>query len=730
MNLIHTLNWTIIIPLIFLSLIVYIKNRKSLENKIFSLFIISVLIWTITNYISDISKDYQQALLWSRLTILGPALMPVLFLHFTFLYPIKKTVKKITLIILYSIPSIFILLSLTKFNIEAIKIHDWGVEVTKIGILYYFLFIYIITYFVWSITNLIIFYLKVDNTKKLQVIYIIVGFIIAACFGLFTNLILLFLGINRYTAFGPLSGLIFTIFVSISIIRHRLMGINFVASRIYIYLALSGFAYMFFYVVSIFEIALWDSVFHIKALSFGIIISIIFALIYVPFAEKIKESSDLFFFRGNNPKKVIKKLLLKLNKTVDLKEIYKTLDKTLGDVIQVKDISILSIERDLEKRKKKKISVQCSYNCKTKHIHEETALFKSLKKEQKIVIKDELDAEDEKSKKLKEEMEEFSVHAAVPLIHGSRLVSFIALGEKNSKASFTQEDYNFLETLKDQGSIAVDNALLYKKVQGFNRTLKRKVNEQTKELKKKNTNLKKLLKMREEFLTIASHQLRTPMTVIKGMSDMLLSNKLSYKKKQKFIEGISTKAQKLSDIIHDILNALEMESNSFELKLKPAEVLKIINYVVKIKQKTAQEKGLSIEIKSNKEEVFALTNCHYLEQALIYLINNAINYTVNGKITVKVTEWRQFVLIKIIDTGIGISKEEQAHIFDKFKRGSNAPKVYTDGSGLGLFIVKRIMEAHNHRAKVYIEKSEVGKGTTMTLRLPKANNNQKKKKKN
>ena len=303
------------------------------------------------------------------------------------------------------------------------------------------------------------------------------------------------------------------------------------------------------------------------------------------------------------------------------------------------------------------------------------------------------------------------------------LIGIIVLGAKISNGPYTEEDLELLNTLAYQAGIAIDNARLYKEVQDFNKTLKGKVDEQTKDLKEQAEHLKKLLQMRSEFLDIASHQLKTPVSVILGTISMFKEGsiqKLPQEQQNKFIDNIFYKAKKLSTIINDILRASEMDTDQFELipdnikSTKPEDVLQSVYNELKSE---AEQKGLRFTFDKPKKAVgVIMADADFLEQAVYNLVDNAIKYTAKGFVKVVLSQASNRVIIQIADSGIGIPAPDQKKMFDKFSRAKNAVDMYTDGSGLGLFIVKKVVEAHNDGHVTF--GSEENKGTTFTISLP------------
>jgi signal transduction histidine kinase len=259
---------------------------------------------------------------------------------------------------------------------------------------------------------------------------------------------------------------------------------------------------------------------------------------------------------------------------------------------------------------------------------------------------------------------------------------------------------------------------------------------QKKELEVANTELKRLDQVKNEFLSIASHQLRTPVTVIKGVISMLEDGTMdSFDEvtRNRFFDGAKIKCQKLEDIINDILNATSLINKKFSVVYREAEKIEVKEFLEKIiegfKPETMRMKiDLTIALLDPEvPEIYGQKR--YLEEAFTNLITNAVKYTPslesnldnqgkkNQKGTIRVSSKKSGsnIIFSIKDNGIGIPKEAIPNLFQKFSRAENAVKMYTDGTGLGLFIVKEVAEGHG--GKVWVE-SELGKGSEFFMQLP------------
>jgi two-component system, OmpR family, phosphate regulon sensor histidine kinase PhoR len=231
------------------------------------------------------------------------------------------------------------------------------------------------------------------------------------------------------------------------------------------------------------------------------------------------------------------------------------------------------------------------------------------------------------------------------------------------------------------------------------------------------TELKNLEQMRKDFVANVSHELKTPITSIKGFSETLLDGAMKDEDTLKsFMEIILTESDRLQSLIQDLLELSKIEKHGFELSLEKQEVSELVGDVLPILKDRAEKKDITIHTQFESQGE-AEIDSYRMKQVFINLISNAIVYTPQGgDVTISITEDREKVHVSIKDNGIGISEEELPRIFERFYRVDKARSRNSGGTGLGLAIVKHIIEAHEGKIEV---ESEVNKGTTFTVCLHK-----------
>jgi len=225
-------------------------------------------------------------------------------------------------------------------------------------------------------------------------------------------------------------------------------------------------------------------------------------------------------------------------------------------------------------------------------------------------------------------------------------------------------------------------------------------------------------RMKTEFVSISAHQLRTPLSAIKWSLKMLLDGDLgeiSLEQKE-FIEKAYASNERMIKLINDLLNVTRIEEGRYLFSLSYENIANIIKEQYQTFKELAEKKGLKMEL-IFKQDKFPLVKVDKEKISLVIqnLIENAIHYTQKGKITITLESKDREIIFSVEDTGIGIPKDQQERVFSRFFRAENAILSETEGTGLGLFISKNIIEAHG--GKIWF-KSEEGKGTTFYFTLP------------
>ncbi|MCK9379066.1 MAG: ATP-binding protein [Candidatus Moranbacteria bacterium] len=239
------------------------------------------------------------------------------------------------------------------------------------------------------------------------------------------------------------------------------------------------------------------------------------------------------------------------------------------------------------------------------------------------------------------------------------------------------------------------------------------------ELVEANIQLKKLDKAKSEFISIASHQLRTPLTAIKGYTSLIIEG--SYGKIEKTVKEALQKTysanERLILLVEDLLNVSRIESGKMKYELADVRLEDLTRQSYDSLILNAKDLGLNLKINPPKNPLpFFHIDGGKVREVISNFIDNAVKYTEKGGVDVSFQQDTEAVRIVISDTGIGIPKEELPYLFKKFSRGKDTSRLNATGTGLGLFVGKNIIEAHG--GKVWVESKGVGKGSQFYIQLP------------
>lgn len=232
------------------------------------------------------------------------------------------------------------------------------------------------------------------------------------------------------------------------------------------------------------------------------------------------------------------------------------------------------------------------------------------------------------------------------------------------------------------------------------------------------TELKNLELMRKDFVANVSHELKTPITSIKGFSETLLDGAMQDEQTlQSFLSIILKESDRLQSLLQDLLDLSKIEHDEFILNKQQFCINELLQDIYVLLARKAKEKRIQLTFHLSEKPVLLNGDFHRLKQVFINLITNAIAYTAqDGEVTIRLIEKQHDVVVKVSDTGIGMKEEELPRIFERFYRIDKARSRDSGGTGLGLAIVKHLVEAHDGEITV---QSEVGIGTEFTVKLPK-----------
>lgn len=291
-----------------------------------------------------------------------------------------------------------------------------------------------------------------------------------------------------------------------------------------------------------------------------------------------------------------------------------------------------------------------------------------------------------------------------PLIVREETIGVLVIGIREAETETTLDQKAFVDRMGGVVGIALDNSLLYQSIQDANERLKQ------------------LDKLKDEFVSLASHELRTPMTIIKSYLWLFMDKKKGQlsDKERGYLERAYESTQRLINLVNDMLNVSRIESGRLTLAMKDIQIAELIDKVVSELVPRAAQLGLKLSFtKPGIIVVPVKADPERIEQVLINLIGNSLKFTPpGGSILVSLAPREKDILIKVADNGRGMTPEVKAKLFQKFATtgSSYLHKQDAQGTGLGLYLSKSLIEMHG--GKMWAESEGENKGSRFSFTLP------------
>lgn len=714
---------------LLLAVFVFSKNRKSLINIFFSATIAGSALWGFGMLFFRLSTN-ETVDFWSYLIYLGIDVPIFFFLLFSFVYPSGSFPKNIfsRLFLIISSVAVFVITFIPGYIVKENEVINGEIIVT-LGSGFPLHIVILSIFFIWAFKNLNVSYKKSDGIVKSQLLYLSIGVFLTFSIGLVTNMVM-FSYTTKYAWIGPSATIFMSGFITYAITRYRLMDIKVVLRRSIV--AFSTLMASTFIFVTITYLLLYFIKSSIESsLLVEIIIIFILILTLTNFVKKLITVffNKLFFAPLYNKEIALNKLAQRIPEVLNLKELVDLIINTIQLGLEIEKISVWSLDNN-----KNEFTLLKTIGFKIQDIDtliKNTELLKYFLIYNDPVIYHEIDGllenynlrvSSKMFRDLKDRMKQAKLEVILPLIVKKDIVGMILLGRKVDGTSYTNEDISTLRIIASHSAVALDNAGLYKETQQFANKMEKEVKRATSELRKVNKQLMKLDKAKSEFISIASHQLRTPLTVIKGYASMLLEGDYGKvdKEVKPAVNSIFASSNRMSSLVENLLNVSRIESGKIIFNLKNIDLNKIIENIVSEFGAIVKKKHLSLSYIHSEDDFHINADEIKIREVVSNLIDNAVKYTEKGGITIKLElakNEEKAIILSVKDSGIGIDKEDSPNVFQKFRRGKKVALVYTDGLGLGMFFSQKIVEAHN--GKIWVESDGEGKGSTFFVKLPK-----------
>ena len=694
-NLIYVLLYVLSITGFFSVAILTFLRQKSTLYKSFAVFALLTGFWQTFQFVAQLLYQYNAAHFLLHLSSLAAGAMAGSFFVFTEYYAKRKPRIPYALVAFAYVG----VASFLSSGIESAFIGRQGIAIQRVDFFYATSLVVIGVFFMFGIINLLRHYLSnKDKKSRNQDLLLLIGVFLA-------GIIMFAFGISSSASatsqiFVPVGSLVGITIIGYAIIFHKLFDIHFFVLRAAAYLLSVGLITLFFLAPAIWLVSQIVNI-HIstKDLVVLVVLSTMLSIAYRYIRKVFDNLTNSIFFRNYyDTQEVLDHLSDVLVRTIDLVKLEEESKKIILGAIHTN-----SLQYWFKTSHEPKVFAALSH------------IFSGGSHEGNIIIMDEALVEPETAQMLREK--DISVIVRLRTTHGE--LGYITLGFKESGETYTMQDKHLLSSAADEIAISMQNALHFDEIQNFNKTLQERVLQATRELRQSNEKLKALDETKDEFITMASHQLRTPLTAVKGYLSMVIegdAGKLNANQKKLLTQSFIS-SQRMVYLIADLLNLSRLNTGKFVIEPTPLNLANVVQLEVDQLKETAASRGITLNYEQPAQFSSVMLDENKIHQVVMNFIDNAIYYTPSGgEINVSVLETPSRIEYLVKDNGIGVPKHEQHRLFSKFYRADNAKKARPDGTGLGLFMAKKVIVA---QGGAIIFESEEGKGSTFGFRFSK-----------
>lgn len=552
---------------------------------------------------------------------------------------------------------------------------------------------------------------KSDNIRRKQVAIYMTGLLVSSIPGFVVDLLLPSLGDYRYVWVGPVAIILFLFAIMYSIVKYRLMDVKTAVARSVSYMLLL-IALAVVYVISayIISIVIFQRTLTIDSrVNFmNMILAILLAFLYQPIKKFFNKLTDRVFYYGEYDADTFAREISKiLTYTADLQLLTRRVGNYIASSLKAEKVAFCIPEKGIYGRTgRRRLSVVEEDVRRIMDYYYKYCSFPE------VILANQV-----KDSELKKLLDIHRTKIVVPLLHQNQETGILFLGEHKS-LGYSSRDIEMLESIAGELAVSIRNSLSMEEINELNKSLQRRIDEATKELRFSNRQLQRLDEAKNEFISMASHQLRTPLTSIKGYLDMMLEGdlgKISPTQRAVLREAFSS-SERMVRLINDFLNVSRLQTGKFTIDKQSVDIAQILRDEVSLLKVVADQRSVEMVLKIDKKIPSLAVDSEKIRQVMLNMIDNAIYYSSpHKKVVITLKSSGKMIEFSVKDSGIGVPKSEQANLFGKFFRGTNAKKRRPDGTGVGLFLAKKVILSHDGEM---IFESEEGKGSTFGFKLP------------
>ena len=537
---------------------------------------------------------------------------------------------------------------------------------------------------------------RLSGRERLQLSFIVTGFIIGTVMNVATGLFMT-VGNNSgqiSNLLGALSILIIGLFCTIAIVKHRLFDVKPIIAKAVAYV-LSLFVASFIVILPAVKIAehFASSANSNLRTVLQVVVILLFGQFFLPLSRVFNRlTSRIFYVKAFDNTEVLEKYINNIQGKTFIKDVVDYTEQLIKATYNPAwMVIILGSGQDVKTYgDNKHFEISVEHMREILHMPSTVTLLPepNLKRSVSALLSDN------------------DVDMIVRIEDSKQPQGIILFGPKKSGSIYTKHERRLAEVLSKYMSLALTNAQNFSEIRNFAHTLTDRVNEATESLKESNQALEQLSTAKDEFISMASHQIRPQLTAVRGFIDILQQSRVS-KDQRDLLEFSGTGIERSLRIIADMLNLSRFSSGKLVIDKRPIDLVELVENEVRQLQPLITTSGVKMRVAIDLKDADVEADEIKIREVIANMLHNAIQYSpakteAVASVVKKGTAYR----FTVRDFGMGVPKDEVGHLFEKFYRTSSAKDKRPAGTGIGLFLAKTVVEAHGGR--VFYEPADPG----------------------
>lgn len=678
-----------IVGLTVISIFTLLKNYKQRVNILFFLFAEALTLWLIALLVGDLLANSSSLWAVRCAALIGTVSVP-LFIYFGFYFPVAIK-KPGVLIHMFAIaPTVlFMAVSLTPLLIGSVVIKQHTAQPDQVGVLYGLQSAYTALGLVFGGSLLIAKLKHVGNRERAQIKLVVAGLAATLFINLGTGYVLTALNVsNRYSnLIGSLAILILVGTTSYAIVKHRLFDMRLALVRIVGYvLTLSIVTSLYSFAVIVVGIKLLgiQAGRVLPLLGMLVVLTIFISLTFHRLQKFIAAMTiQVFHQQTYSLRAVLNQLTDVLVAEQEIKPVMRRSLTLLNDALQPLSSHIVVFDEQQ--------AAYARYGTGQQLSDEAIATLQSIIQHGSHTITE----RHELTSKAKMQADALGTELILRLGTHRQPLGIVAFGPKKNGSIYTRQDIQLLEIAANNLALAIENARKYDQIQNFADTLKEEVAHATLRLRHANERLKTLDQLKDDFISMASHQFRTPVGSIRQALQIINDPTTSQKDQREMLHLAEVDSEHLSTIVATMLSISRLQAGRFLIDKSPTDLNALLDAVMRGVGVLAEQKNIQVNLHRPDDPLMMAADSAKLKEAMTNYIENAIKYSPAGStVTVTLSQTDDAVVFEVADRGIGIPGDERKQLFTKFYRAPNARREQPEGNGIGLYVVKNIAELH------------------------------------